>query len=359
MPIDNSMYSNMRGLDLGAARQEGMKMSDMIKQRRDQEAQREAYKAGAVVGPDGKTTFDPSLTASALAKGGFGKEANELTRQADADKRSKLDDQFKQAGMIAQLTADVKDQPSWESALGQAKTMGLDVSQVPMQYDPGLVNSLRGRALTIQDRMSQQNKERELKIREMEAMRKGAGDPFADEMKYQRLADHRRKQEEAAFKKTPEGRLQGLGAEGKQRFDNAKLGLKTVQGMADALLRNDQNTFSVIGDNDFTQQRALFEESLGRMQSGGAISKPEEERFKAMAPTWRDSPAIQKKKLEYLQSEMRSRLGTLGFNPQEVGVADVDISKMKKGDDSAYGIDRANAAPAPKVFKTNEIDWAE
>lgn len=135
--------------------------------------------------------------------------------------------------------------------------------------------------------------------------------------------------EKAVFSKTPQGRMAGLGATEKQRLDNAKLGLISVNGM-EAALKGGQNTFSLIGDNDFTQQRTLFEESLGRMQSGGAISKEEEIRFKKMAPTPWDSHEIQMKKLAQLKSEMISRLGTLGFSQEDVGI-------VEKSDEIAGG----------------------
>lgn len=111
-----------------------------------------------------------------------------------------------------------------------------------------------------------------------------------------------------------------LGAEGKARLDNARAGFSAVQNMMKALDEG-QNTFSAVGDNDFTMSRSIFEEALGRMQSGGAITKDEENRFKKMAPTITDSKEMQKKKLQMLTEEMRSRMGTLGFSPEEFGLA--------------------------------------
>lgn len=180
-------------------------------------------------------------------------------------------------------------------------------------------------------------KEMEIAARkeESEARREDrkANQGIASEMaalRTQQLRDSmQEKAEKKAYSKTTEGKLEKLGTEGKSRVDNAKLGLNSVQGMADALLRQDQKTFSVWGDNDFTQQRGLFEEALGRMQSGGAITHEEVAKFKAMAPTFRDTPDIQKKKLIQLQSEMSSRLKTLGFTPDELGVASIDINKLK------------------------------
>ena len=142
----------------------------------------------------------------------------------------------------------------------------------------------------------------------------------------QMQADAKGKSEKAAFEKTPEGKLSKMGAAEKQRLDNATLAVKSVQGMADALAKG-ENTFSLIGDNPFTQQRTQFEEALGRMQSGGAISKEEELRFKKMAPTLMDSAEIRQQKINDLNAEMIKRIGTMGFKPEELGLEVKDVSK--------------------------------
>lgn len=126
--------------------------------------------------------------------------------------------------------------------------------------------------------------------------------------------------EKEAFKKTTEGKLQHLNTGDKARFDSAKMGYQAVDDMSRALAAG-ENTFSLIGDNNFTQASRLFEEALGRMQSGGAINKEEEARFRQMRPKVSDSAEMQKKKLAQLQKEMGSRLQTLGFQPEEIGLA--------------------------------------
>lgn len=186
-------------------------------------------------------------------------------------------------------------------------------------------------------------------------------------IKEQRLRDMQRQAQEAEFAKTPEGRIQKLNSGDKARLDNAKLGLTAAQGMAEALSQGN-NTFSIIGDNDFTQQRALFEEALGRMQSGGAISLAEENRFKKMAPTVFDSPEMQQKKLQQLQAEMTNRISTMGFTPAQLGMpgAPSDMVNVPKemvaaNQGGAFRIPgqtpQANAAPKPQTFKTNQIKW--
>ena len=88
------------------------------------------------------------------------------------------------------------------------------------------------------------------------------------------------------------------------------MALKGVQEMRKAL-KAGQNTFSVIGDNEFTLGSQNFVEGLGRMQSGGAIGAEEQKRFENMRPKATDSTAIQMKKLDQAEKELRARINAL------------------------------------------------
>lgn len=101
-----------------------------------------------------------------------------------------------------------------------------------------------------------------------------------------------------------------LSAEAQQRYDNAAMALKGVQEMRKAL-KAGQNTFSVVGDNEFTLGSQNFVEGLGRMQSGGAIGAEEQKRFENMRPKATDSAAIQMKKLDQAEKELRDRINAL------------------------------------------------
>jgi hypothetical protein len=220
--------------------------------------------------------------------------------------------------------------------------------------------------LKQQQGIENKQKDRELDIKEIEANKpKGTGtDPLVSALRMQQLEDARRRNDEARakteFDKSVEGRQAKLGSDGKQRLDNAKLGLVSVQGMADALNAGN-NTFSFVGDNDFTQQRALFEESLGRMQSGGAISKEEENRFKKMAPTFWDSPEMRTKKLANLQQEFSARIGTLGFQPEELGIQKTDVALKPPAWTGGFSTPQANAAPVkqPSAEDIQALEWAK
>ena len=128
------------------------------------------------------------------------------------------------------------------------------------------------------------------------------------------------KEKEFAGKTEPKdftARVAKLNATDKARFDNVVMSSTALKDMS-AALDAGQNTFSIIGDNDFTAANARFTEALGRMQSGGAIGKDEQKKFMAMAPKASDSAVMQQKKLSALQSEMTNRLSTLGFQRDEV-----------------------------------------
>ncbi len=105
------------------------------------------------------------------------------------------------------------------------------------------------------------------------------------------------------------------------------MGLNAVQEMTEAL-KGGSNTFSLVGDNDFTLARRNFEEALGRMQSGGAINSEEASRFAKMAPGPMDSAEMQAKKLNGLAAEMALRLQNLGFKSEEIMGARQAIAGM-------------------------------
>jgi hypothetical protein len=121
----------------------------------------------------------------------------------------------------------------------------------------------------------------------------------------------------AAKPKNYDERVKALTAPERQRFDSASMGLQSVKDMSTALGAG-ENTFSVWGDNNFTEASKRFEEAIGRMQSGGAINDEEAARFRGMAPTFRDSPEMQKTKMDNLYKEMSLRVSNLGFDPDEV-----------------------------------------
>ena len=87
--------------------------------------------------------------------------------------------------------------------------------------------------------------------------------------------------------------------------------------MRDALAKGDY-TFSVVGDNDFTHNLDIMAENYGRMQSGGAINKDEEARFKRMAPGIGDSKEMQLKKLKHMEEMFLERAEIYKVDPSRL-----------------------------------------
>ncbi len=366
MPIDTSIYGNLQTPDFAGNIERGLRMRDLMDQRKKQTAIRDAYQKGTSLGPDGKLVVDRGLTMKSLYEVSpeDAIKAEDRFAQQDAAKakgtREQLEQTLGNMKRAHEIFAAAKDQESWDQASNIVSSLGLmKREQISPVYDEKQQSFLANLFRTGTERLQQEQAERGWTFKERELATKGAADPLAQEMKYERLDKMKRERADADFKRTPEGKLQSLSGEQKQRLDNAKLGLTSVQGMAQALLGQGQNTFSVFGDNDFTQQRTLFEEALGRMQSGGAITAEEADRFKEMAPTFRDSADIQRKKLVQLQNEMASRLGTLGFKPTELGVSLSDIPNIKMKNSGTAGLEKANAAGGRQVFKTSDIEWAD
>lgn len=125
-------------------------------------------------------------------------------------------------------------------------------------------------------------------------------------------------QQKYALKNKPEEKMKSLSGTDKARFDNALMVLKGIDEMG-AALDAGNNTFSMIGDNDYTAAERRSTEAYGRMQSGGAINKEEEGRFSKTLPGMSDAKEMQRKKLLTQREEMLSRLKTLGFTPEEIG----------------------------------------
>jgi hypothetical protein len=169
------------------------------------------------------------------------------------------------------------------------------------------------------------NKGRELDLKAQEVAAKGRveGDPMAMQLKEQNLIKAKRENEQAL---NPSSKP--LTGEQQSRADNVRMAKEAVARMSSALTAGD-NTFSIVGDNDYTANLRMFQEAFGRMQSGGAIGKQEESRFRSMMPTITDSSEMQAKKLQMLSEELNKRETLLKTNGAQTS------TNQSLGDDQA------------------------
>lgn len=168
MPIDTSIYQQLRPAeapDLLGMAGKVMTLSQLAMQNRklkreedESDALKSAFAKG--LGPNGQ--FDRKLVLSELGKVNPVKalevqSAFKKLESEDLEQKTKtLGFQINQLGAAGQLALSAKDQASYERALAQAKAMGLDVSQMPLQFDPGLVRQYAVLSLNQAERLQAQ-----------------------------------------------------------------------------------------------------------------------------------------------------------------------------------------------------------
>jgi hypothetical protein len=119
--------------------------------------------------------------------------------------------------------------------------------------------------------------------------------------------------------KGKEAKIKELSSEQRVRLDNASLAYKAILDLKQAV-QDKENKFSLIGDNDYTEASRRFQEGMGRMQSGGAINKDEEERFGKLVPSTFDSKEMVEKKLKNMENELKTRIKGFGVDPNLIAV---------------------------------------
>ena len=247
----------------------------------------------AIAGTKADTSFYDKL------RDGSGQDVRDIQER----RKSQMDDLTKKKGMRDAELSDLEDDT------------GSDVSRTYQQLASKMVP---GRDFS---KMSASEVKRILpSMEKLYEMRVNAA-RVSEDREFRRAvlgAKTAKEKEKADYDKTVEGRLAKMSGESKGRLDNSRSGYKAVRDMTDAYNAGD-NTWRLplTGDNDFTEARRRFEEALGRMQSGGQISGQEAKKFRDMLPTVTDSEDMQQKKLANVEQEMRARMKTLGFTPEE------------------------------------------
>ena len=120
-----------------------------------------------------------------------------------------------------------------------------------------------------------------------------------------------------------------LGSEDKKRLGSIQMGQAAIEDMQLAI-DSGVNKFSIIGDNEFTFARNRFVESIGRLQSGGAINADEQERFEQLVPSSTDSEEIVNIKMNTLREEMSRRFETITGRPSELATSSQAINNLKE-----------------------------
>lgn len=337
--LDANIFLQQQGADFDKASQgfeRGMKLGEMVRQRKTQELEqqkqndiKEAYNSAYETRPDGSSFFNPQRVSEYLKSKGLGLEAQKFDQdyqaQQSAQLKSQVEAQQNQNAFVSNILGSVRDQASYTLGKKRAVDAGIPgANQLPDVYDPQVVDGLRKQygagSMSYAQQLDDARKNKEAEARAAEA---------SLDAKYKKAQIDKINSEitNKYAPKSTEKKLADLGAGEKQRLDYIKSGLDSITRMDDALAGG-EFTFSVVGDNNFTKAKREASESYGRMQSGGAISLPEEERFDKASPGKTDSIEIQRSKLADQQKMFLDRLKTMGFSPEELGI---EVKPIKYG----------------------------
>src|SRR4030067_1841973 len=166
MPVDNSIYGMIKPIDVIGSIDKGMRMRDMIDERKKKSAVQDAYKQGMKTGLDGKVSFDHNMTASALAQGGYGEEAYQAQQQGQGDQQKQMELTVKRAQFGAQVLGAARNQDEWNQGLQQLQNNGMDASKLPSQFSPENQKFLVDAAMSLGDRLNEQWKQKEYNLQE-------------------------------------------------------------------------------------------------------------------------------------------------------------------------------------------------
>ncbi|NJM09342.1 MAG: hypothetical protein HC883_00120 [Bdellovibrionaceae bacterium] len=146
-------------------------MGEMFQAGQERRQTKKAFADNTVTGEDGMPTLDRKRTMADLMRVNpeAGMRFGEETKALEAsDARARRERAALEADAIARVAGEIRDQATYDRGLKVLAQQGIDTSKLPPQYDPQLVNGYRMRALSVAEQFAQQNKQRELDLKEQE-----------------------------------------------------------------------------------------------------------------------------------------------------------------------------------------------
>jgi len=187
-------------------------------------------------------------------------------------------------------------------------------------------------------------------------------DPYG--IKGMQAAKAREEMAAAAKAKTPAGRVEKLAGDQRKRFDDTTGALDALGDLDLAYSSKGRKSFEdaadmvdvpLRGGTQYTIARDQFVESLGRLQSGGAITSDEVNNFKKLIPGAFDKPEIARKKLEDLKFRLGARLKSFGLTPEEAAQGGFLKDTTAKGLVSKGLVE----APSARPQDSEAVQWAK
>lgn len=171
--IDSNIYFQQQAPDLASSIERGMKMGDMLRQRRQEQAIQDAYKSGIVQNPDGSISMDAPRTMSALMKASP-QAAMQYQQENRVQEAAKLklqkDQQQENLASIGRMAGAALQNPNmWPEIRKEAIAKGYGTEEtIPVNHDANWLKGVQYKALTVSEQVKQQNDERDYDLRKKE-----------------------------------------------------------------------------------------------------------------------------------------------------------------------------------------------
>jgi len=180
--IDHSIYLQQQTPDIFGnvmtGIQNGMKLSDMAKQRSDQAALKSAFQKNVSYGSDGKSSINRGGLLSDLANIDpelslkYQKNFEESDLNSVKAKKEQQSFDFenaqRQLNVIGPILDKIVDQPSYDQARNFAQQNGIDISKLPTTYNPNDVAFWKAQHSSLQSQFDQNMKNKEFVLKERE-----------------------------------------------------------------------------------------------------------------------------------------------------------------------------------------------
>jgi hypothetical protein len=383
MPIDSSIYFQQQTPDIVGSVERGMRMSDMLKQRKaatqleaENKSIQDVLRRNVATGENGQLTYSPNTLSELAAinpekafayqdkfaaQEKAGHEAQSARWKQEAEKH----------GLIAQLLHPVKDQKSYESAVNQAISKNLiKPGEMPSAWDKDQTDRILGQSLTYLQKIEQQNKDRDFgqKQEETQVRRTEAQNKKTENVG--KIATDLRK-ERTSLPTTK------ATAEVSAAYNKIQSAAKNPTAAGDISLifsfmkMNDPG--STVREGEFaTAQNAagvpeMVRNAYNRAISGERLSEGQRTDFMTQAGGLYKAQLDVQKQVDSQFAELARRSGVdpndvlLNFEANDPAVQKTIAGKGKGsgGSSGAWGLPSAQAADKPQVFKTNEIEWVD
>lgn len=358
--LDHNIYLQKKPVDIVGSVYNGLKLRDMIDTRNNEKEKQnkdklrdKAYQAGIVTNPDGSQSVDRKRTLSELAKVGGQEYFDAKSKFEQMDQQEAVAQHTKNLqdfDLVSRSVYGANDQTTWEKSLDSLKAQGIDVSKIDRNFSPQTRNQVVGMALTAKEKIDNELKRYEIGSKYAEAQAK--------------REDAKTKGGEMKIAQAKQLGTYQMGKKAEEQYQAATADANDYDPTgAGQFIDNDStgwvpNIFKNKKAVEANSAQSAWVESYLRDASGAAIAPSERMAYaKDFFPRPGDSEQVIQNKAELRRQKMENALVASGNDPNDPQYAIATPKKKEQKKTDSIGMNTANAAGAPKVLKTKDIEW--